>query len=229
MQFHNNFDLEEFLAYLLPGFLFLGILILEHKPWFATVFQVLPAGTSDFFTVFLLVVLFITISVILGHVFSLASRYVWRVLTNLLFGDPEKAIFATSDAYFTTALNQLLANRFARVFGAAMNDDGIRPAVPRLIRSYVFTRSQSASVARERIVRSRSICSNLITPILIIAALGPLNIPLSARIALAVVALLLLIKQRDLDVRESKEIYLTFAALTDAPPTSNTASNLPKA
>lgn len=164
MQFQNNFDLEEFLAYLLPGFLMLGVLIFEYKGWFAGLYQALPPGTSEFFSVFLLIVLFVTVSVVLGHVFSLVSRFVWRTLTNLLCGDPEKAIFAAKHRYFTPTLNQLIAGRFAHVFGIAMNEQGIRNAVPRLIRSYVFTRSQTAAVSRERIVRSRAICSRASPP-----------------------------------------------------------------
>lgn len=216
MEFRSTFDLEDFLAYLLPGFLMLGVLIFDYRDWFAGLYQGLPPGTSEFFSAFLLIALLVTVSVVLGQIFSLVSRFVWRTLTNLLLGDPEEAIFSAKHHYFTPTLNQLIARQFARVFGASMTEEGIRDAVPRLIRSYVFTRSQNAAVSRERIVRSRSICSNLVSPVLIIAFLGPFNMNWCVRAALVLTALLLLIKQRDLDVRETKEIYLTFAAITGA-------------
>ena len=223
MQFQNNFDLEEFLAYLLPGFLFLGWYILEYKTAIASISQAFPAGTSDFFIVFVLIVLFVTVSVILGHVFSLASRFVWRTLTNRFVGDPEQLVFSSNDGFFSPPLNALIAGRFLQVFGVEMTEVSIRRAVPRLVRSYVFTQSPPAATSRERIVRSRSICSNLVTPLLAIAVLGGLGMSVTARIILVAAALLLLLKQRDLDVRESKEIYLTFVALTEPPQARPTA------
>jgi hypothetical protein len=141
MQVHNNFDLEEILAYIVPGFLFLSVLLVQYSGFVSVPYDTIGKGTSEFFAVTLALVLFIAVSMILGHIFSLASRFVWRSLINTLFGDPENAIFERCHPFFTPRLNDLLATRFQQIFDVPMTDGAIRLAVPRLIRSVVVTRS----------------------------------------------------------------------------------------
>lgn len=234
LQFQNTFDLDEFLAYLFPGSLFLGVLLLNDGRGVFDAYATAANQTSELFIGAMVFVVFLGASLICGHVFSIISRVLWRPLLNWLAGeDPERAIFHLKkedriappkwplgrvfgrlDAFFTVELNAKLDAAFQQVYGSSIGDKGIRPAVPRMIRSYAFANSARANASREQIVRSRSICANLATPVLFLAATGPFDMDWIWRVGLLACGILLLCKQRDLDLREAKETYLYFLAIT---------------
>lgn len=222
MQFQNNFDLEEFIAYLLPGFLFLGSIAIERATTLNGLLVALDKLSSGFVGGFVFVVMFVTLSLILGHVSSVFTRSVQRPLINAIFGDPEEAILnegrtTALTRFFTPELSSAIRDRFEAVFGLDPLAAGIRPAVPRMIRGYVFERSENTTSIRRQIVRHRAICGNLVVPVLATTLYGSIAIgPLGYLGALAIAGALLW-KQRDLDVRESKEIYLNFLVITAAP------------
>jgi hypothetical protein len=160
-------------------------------------------------------------SLILGHLLSTLVRSVERNLINWLLGDPENAVMPKSEndtslftegRYFTEQFRELFASKYKSVFQREIETEPAT-AVPRLVRSYVFHYSESARSSRDRIVRGRSFCANMALACIIGSALNYATFDAAVHLSLWLVAALLIIKQRSLDVREAKEIYSHFLAI----------------
>lgn len=222
MQFQNNFDLEEFLAYLLPGFLFwLGVAI-SYPDALASTFVPLKDRTSELLAGFILSVSFIAASLLAGHVFSFVSRRVWQPFVNIFGADPERVIFthlrgrssAALRAFFSPSILLLIKARFQQIYGVDYDTDEVAPATPRMIRAAVAREGSAVTATRQQVVRARALCSNMVTPVLILPWLLPLAAPSWVTITIGIlIAAMLLLKQRELDVREVKETYLAFIAI----------------
>lgn len=228
MQFQNNFDLEEFLAYLLPGFLVLGFVALLNVESLVGIQQRFPGASSGIEFAFLFITLFVTASIVVGHAISFVVRKFARWAMNRVLSDPEQLIAADPQStgagkFVDNGTIQWLQTEFAATFGKEPTDPAIKQVAPRLIRAYVFEESARIGATRDAIVRHRSICANLAIALILVAGLvwfdaaGGALLPPSAAAAkigaLLILALILFAKQRDLDIRETKEIYVGFLVL----------------
>ncbi len=233
MHFETNFDLDEFLAYLVPGSICSIILYIKFSPMVITVIPKLNQYGPEYAILFLFTVFFIAISLAIGHLCSVLGRNIIRPLIYLIFGDPDFSIFVfrhgfwTDKEFYSVPLTKAVSNRFKAAFGLAMEDRKLVRAVPRLIRSYVFLRAPMAIVVRDRIVRARSICGNLIFPTLLAIILFYADLGFVYSGALLGSAILLIVKQMSLDSRESKELYAAFLGLDmgRGPPGTGHANN----
>jgi hypothetical protein len=219
MQFQNNFDLEEFLAYLLPGF---TCIVLLYAKWSSNFVQFVPSLNKygpEYLILFLSIVFCVALSLALGHLCSVFSRFVIRPLLYAVLFDPEKSIIPSRQrrgiekSFYSPTITKKIAERFTRIFDLDLNDPGVQASVPRLIRAYVFSKTPASLIVRDRIVRARSLCSNLIPAISLAIILFYNSLGTVYCIVLAISAALLVIKQFSLDIRESKEIYTTFLSL----------------
>jgi hypothetical protein len=176
----GGFDFDEFISYLIPGSLFVGALVLpENAIALGEIISGIDSGSNSNSTILKFFV-FIGASLITGHFFSVISRYVWRPLTYLFVsGDPAFAIFsknANSNQFFTDELNELIAKKFKEIFGEELSSPHLRRSIPRLIRSYVFAKDERAFARREKIVRSRLLCANFVTPLVVLSIVLPFQI-----------------------------------------------------
>lgn len=228
MQFQNNFDLEEFLAYLLPGFLVLGFSTLLNIEILTTLQQRFSSTNSGIEFTFLFIVIFVTASIVVGHGISFLVRKVVRWAMNRALSDPEELIATDplskgAAKFLDSEAVKWLQTEFAATFGKSPTEVAIKQLAPRLIRTYVFEESARIGATRDAIVRHRSICANLAVALILVAGLvwfdaasGAFFPPLAAAAKiglLLVLASILLAKQRDLDIRETKEIYIGFLVL----------------
>jgi hypothetical protein len=219
MQFQNNFDLEEFLAYLLPGFV---CSLLVFSRWSSEIAAFVPSLNRygpEYAILFICITLFITVSLALGHLCGLFARNLLRPFLNLLLGDPEQSIILsrqrrwTDKGFYSAPFLEAVSARFKSVFGLTLDDRLLWKAAPRLIRSYVIVRSPIVAVVRDRVVRSRSLCANMVLPAVAAAIIFRSELSWQLLVSLLVVAILLVVKQVSLDIRESKEIYTAFLVL----------------
>lgn len=218
MKFQNTFDIEEFLAYLLPGFLLLATFILNDPARLDKVISTTTEERAEFLTGFILSIQFVTISVLLGHASSVVARHVVRPMMNRLLGDPEECLTRGATPFglatvFTPEIKAIIRKQFEQRFGLESMSPNVQKSVPRLIRNYVFQNAERVELLRQKIVRQRAICANMIPPLILILVWRPLNIDGNAILWIVAILGLLIAKQRDLDIRETKEIYLNFLAL----------------
>lgn len=221
MQFQNNFDLEEFLAYLLPGF---GCCVLLYVKWGPEIQHFTPLLSkygSETLILFLSIVFFITLSFAIGQLCSVFSRFALRPIIHRLYFDPEFSIIASRQKrkverkFYPPTITQLISEKFLKIFGFDMNAPEVQIAVPRLIRAYVLTRAPTALAIRDRIIRSRSLCANFVAPVLLTIVLFAANLGFLHSFMLVGCALALIIRQVSLDIRESKELYTEFLSLNE--------------
>jgi hypothetical protein len=217
MHFSANFDLDEFLAYLIPGGLLLAVIawmnfeLLEHL-----IPKEMPKGLLGSLLTLSSV---IALALASGHALSIFSRVVVRTVLNAAFGDPDDIIFRDArrsrsfgafTAYFSDEVIVAIESKFNTIFGHAASAPGYRLAAPRIIRSYVISANTAVRVQRERIVRTRAMCANLFIPCLLLAIVLFRGGGAAAGSLLFSASLLLIAKQRILDVRETKEVYIGF-------------------
>jgi hypothetical protein len=206
-----DFDLDEFLAYLLPGAL---VVILAHS-----VFGVdaarnmldLKLPAPDYTTGVLGLLAYLGMTLAAGHVASIWSRAVVQPLVRSIAGDPQTAIFASSDhAFYSADFRKLVYDKFKGLFNFDIDAPGMREASLQMVRAYVLKNSAAAITVRERVVRARSMCGNLTFPLILFAILlSCRGYWLYALLAL-VIAGLLAAKQHLLDQREYRAINSYF-------------------
>lgn len=224
-----NFDLEDFVAYILNGCLLIAALSMLT----GITFESLTAGTSvpegDTASFFLIGVSMALI-LVAGHASSVFSRYVTRRATWWFVGSPRERpfgysrepVFGGGGALWNDDLLTRLRNALDDLQTFDQDLDRIR-AAPRLIRSYVLERSERLRERRSRLVQARSVCANAVLPMLLFALHSLLNGQLAVFLMSLGTAAILLCKQHDLDRREWKEIYVGFLVLKPdhAPPSSS--------
>jgi hypothetical protein len=210
---HLEFDIDEFLAYLLPGAL---VVILAHSIFGIDAAQNLldlKLPQPDYTTGMLCLFAYLGISLAAGHVASIWSRAVLQPLVRSIAGDPQTAIFGGSDRFFYTAdFRKLVHDKFQHLYKSAIDAPGMREAAPQMIRAHVLKNSSAAITVRERVVRARSLCGNLTFPLVLFA------VPLACRgdwlhtLLPLLIAGLLAAKQHLLDQREYRAINSYFIA-----------------
>lgn len=154
-----------------------------------------------------------------GHFFSMVVRYSVRNVQNRWLGDPRNAILNMQNrkqacsSFFSDEFCSAFRAKYNDVFDATIDEAGMSKSIPRIVRSYVLHHSESARQIRERLMRSRSFCANLAMAFIFSSIINIFAFPLIVHVFLWVGSLLLMIKQRSLDERESKEIYTHFLAI----------------
>lgn len=221
MGFTNNLDLDELLSYFLSGSLLIAVVVVGN-PQLA---NELAAATGPLegtaFAALVQFVLLSSLSLILGHILSILVRTVVRGLINKVLFDPRHAVLPSSghDAgkraaseFFTNEFRIAFSEKFQAEFGNTL-ENVPESSVPRMVRSYVFSNSETATAIRERIVRARSFCGNMALS-LIIGSLANVNgFGMAVHFSMWAMASFLIMKQRSLDVREAKEIYTHFLVI----------------
>jgi hypothetical protein len=209
---HFDFDIDEFLAYLLPGAL---VVILIYSIFGAdSVRDVLNLKffEPEYTRALLGLSAYLGLTLAAGHVASLWSRIVVQPLIRVVVGNPKKAIFGGSDkAFYTPELRKAISDKFANVFKFSLETAGEK-AAPLMIRAHVLQHSSAAVTIRERVVRARSLCGNLTFPlIMFVVLLIYRGYWLFAAVPFAI-AVLLAVKQHLLDRREYRAINSYFVA-----------------
>ena len=221
MGFSSSLDLDELFSYFLSGSVFIAIFAIGHPDTVNTLLDLAKPLSGTPIATIMQSVLFLGLSLNLGHVFSVLVRTFQRRLINSVLGDPRQAIFPiigsglkrrAAPEFFNKEFRQAVANKFESVFKKKPSE---LPALslPRLIRSYVFHNSESAIGIRERIVRARSFCANMAISLTTASIFNFCALTLEIHMAIWGIAILLIFKQRSLDLREAKEIYTHFLAL----------------
>jgi hypothetical protein len=212
VQFQNNFDFGEFLAYLLPG----ALLFFAFNLLFGRSVDLLSSGETDLLQSYgsvLGIIFVVAISIAAGHLCSVWTRWVLRPLAWRLGGNPRLDILKSSSAFYSGEFRRRLALKFSEVVGVSMLDAEIAPAVPRLIRSHVLNKMPATFILRERHVRARGLCGNLSAPLLIFFLIFLAQGQCLLALATLLGTCALFVKQQDLDVREWKEIYTAFLTI----------------
>jgi hypothetical protein len=146
------------------------------------------------------------------------ARFLVCPLINQAMGDPEMAILPTQTPracrdFFTDALRATIATKFEEVFAMSLQSESIRRSAPRLIRAFVLHNSTSAEQRRGAIIRPRSFTANLAMAFVSSSLITIGQAPWQAHLMLWIGAGLLIVKQRNLDEREAKELYTYFLAI----------------
>ncbi len=206
-----EFDLDEFLAYLLPGAL---LIVLGHAVFGVQAVKYLldlKLPEPNYTTAFLSLFSYLAISLTFGHVASLWNRYVIQPIMQRIAGDPQSAIFGDIDqGFYSQHFRTLISERFARLYGADLYAPAMREAAPHMIRAHVMRTCPAAVSARDKVVRARSLCGNLTLPMILF---GVQLLSKSAWLVAPVpilVAALLAQKQHILDRREYRTISTFF-------------------
>lgn len=207
-----SFDLEEFIAYLLNGSLLL-VALNQYIPLSSLVVSIEIFKPDTLAQNVVNTLVFAAAAILGGHISSTISRYLIRQLTWRLVQRPRNVPFtAAGSKFWSENLRAAIEQKAVQVFQGL--DVELTPrSTPRLIRSYVVSHSQEISEIRTRIVRARSLCANAVFPVLLFSGGFFWAQNYFAGALLAGCAVLLAIKQHDLDGREWKEIYLGFLAL----------------
>jgi hypothetical protein len=212
-EMHLEFDIDEFLAYLLPGAL---VVIVGHSIFgtdAARNLLDLKLPQPDYTTGVLSLLAYLGLTLAAGHVASIWSRAVLQPLIRLIAGDPQTAIFGGSDRSFYTAdFRKLVRDKFQHLYKHAIDTPGMREAAPQMIRAYVLKNSSAAITIRERVVRARSLCGNLTFPLLLFSILIFLHGYWLSSILPLAIAVLLAAKQHVLDQREYRAINSYFVS-----------------
>jgi hypothetical protein len=208
-----EFDLDEFLAYLLPGALLVilaySVFDVESVRDILNLKPIEPEFTRDLLSLSS----YLGITLVAGHIASIWSRAVVQPLARKIVGDPQTAIFGGSDyAFYTADFRNLVHAKFLSVFKFPIDARGMREAAPQLIRAHVLKNNSAAITMRDRVVRTRSLCGNLTLPLILFAILlSWFGYWLEAPLPLAIAALLAA-KQHLLDQREYRVINSYFIA-----------------
>jgi len=212
-----NFDLDEFIAYLLTG----GLLVLiVGKIFEKKVSHIMPivlsadnpAGTLA------LAVIFGSFALIAGHFCSIVSRYITRNIIWFFTRRPREIPFYNQHHKFwhplmKTRLRHKLAQDFGSIFDKEDTEDYLMQAskfAPRLVRAKVLHECECTRTSRLRIVRARSFVANSVTPLCVLAYLFYIYEENVASGICIFISVLLMVKQHDLDKREWKEIYSAY-------------------
>lgn len=206
-----NFDIDEFLAYLLPGAL---VVILAHSVFGADAARNmldLKLPEPNFTTAVLGLFAYLGLSLAAGHVASFWSRFVVQPLTRRIAGDPQTAIFGGSDhLFYSEEFRTLVADKFESLFNVPMRSPGMEEAAPQMIRAHVLKSSPAAVSIRERIVQARSMCGNFTFPLVLFAVLLVWRGHWPHALLVVVIAAVLAAKQHLLDRREYRSINSYF-------------------
>lgn len=209
-----NFDIDEFIAYLLNGGLFIGAFLYIFPDTQATRLLLDEQRTAPQYELVILVGV-AAAALVAGHVSSMASRFIVRRATWWLLGRPREAPFSAKIGQFwTEEVCLALQRRFEEEFGSKLvygpSRDQMKTLAPRMIRTSVIGRNSSIMSIRERIVRARSFCANSVLPLAVFAVGLIVEQNFVVGGVVLIIALLMVVKQHDLDVREWKEIYVGF-------------------
>jgi hypothetical protein len=199
------FRLYDFLAYLFPGAAtFHALYCLESvKP------TSLAQGLSTKDPV-LDVLLLLVGAYIVGLAWSVISREVLRPLIWIRW-HPRIQYFENSAE--NSPLGHSLARQLQILTRQVFNDSSLSgPQAHRLCRAYVAQHCPKAWANREAIVAVRSMCANLICPIIVYALAFATKGWWAMVIASVTVFVSLIIKMISLDQREWREIYFAFLA-----------------
>jgi hypothetical protein len=208
-----DFDIDEFLAYLLPGAL---IVILARSV--ATTDAVrdildLKLFEPEFARTLIGVSAYLGASLAAGHVASVWTRFVVQPLVRAIFGNPQSAVFGQSDSHFyTPQFRKLVHDKFNTIFNAAIDSPGMRGPALQMIRAHVLRNSSAAITVRERVVRARSLCGNMTLPVILFALLLFHSAHVTYGLVLLAIAVLLAAKQHLLDQREYRSINSFFVS-----------------
>lgn len=218
MNFSSNIDLDELLSYFLSGSFFIALSAVGHPDRVMALLEMIHPFNDMALASIIIFVVFFCAALMLGHLFSVLIRCIGRPLINLLLGDPRQAVLpavegctsqrASAD-FFSNEFREAFADKYKKVFKADISEMP-RVAVPRLVRSHVFHKSESAIRTRERILRARSFCAHMAVSCIAVSFVNIPEFHIGAHMVLWSAAILLIIKQRSLDLRESKEIYTHF-------------------
>lgn len=221
MGFSSNLDLDELLRYFLSGSFFIAICAIGRPELALAIAGSLePLSNTGLISVAHVVVLS-TVALILGHTFSIIVRSLQRRLLNRALGDPKYFILPpeinpqkmnSKSKFYSNDLRRIFKEKFTTTFDRDLNEETL-DAMPRVVRSYVFHKSESARAIRDRIVRVRSFCANMAISCLLAAIVCIGALPNITILILLCAALILTVKQRSLDEREAKEVYTHFIAL----------------
>jgi len=239
VELKNNFDINEFLGYILPGSLLLLWLQYTAADLDVSGLQTQWQGMPTAYAGVLIIVLFIAGSMICGYLCSIFTRFFMRPLVWMFNGNPRKVVLyaqdgctwldklraaiakrfpekqpVTEDRFYSPAVLKKISDQFHAVYGLDLKDPTIANAAPRMIRSYVLQNSQAAFFFRERVVRTRAFCGHLALPLLLIGVSLFLNGQVILGFLDMGLVILLTWKQSDLDEREWKEIYMSFIGLS---------------
>lgn len=208
-----NFDVDEFLAYLLTG-CFLLVSIGRFSPHMLNDFISFGLSEKGVHVTFVTVVAAAALILVLGHLSSVVARGVTRSVLHGFFFNPRYMIFySVDDKFWNRPFKQRVYDNFMTNFGYTVSGKIQSEAAPRLIRSYVLNHYPATREIRNRIVRARSLCANSVLPVTIFSlSLFKVGNIMSGS-AFFILALSMLWKQHDLDIREWKEIYTAFANL----------------
>lgn len=214
-----NFDIDDFIAYLLSGALMLISLVQMCPSIIEIVVKNYTFSLKNQLAVEVLSILsLMSVVLLLGHVSSIFSRsHVRPLLRKFLFNPRMDALFDELyvDEFWSNEFKRKIFTNFNNKFGVDINE--CKDAAPRIIRSYVVNNNAETKEVREKIVRTRSLCSNCTLPIFVLTLTSfiqailkadPSLLPLSLTFLL--IFLYIIIKQIDLDLREWKEVYTAF-------------------
>jgi hypothetical protein len=212
-----NFDLDEFIAYILNGGLVLvalnGLIPIDVITQLDTFFPA-DAGASAVGKT----VLIAALSLLAGHISSVFARRVLRPLIRRMSKASRLKPWENGhwkkggSAFWTEELCKNLQTAFVQAF-PSLTVEGSKLAAPRLVRSFVIQRSSAVRETREHIVRARSLCANAILPLGLFVGLAVQGDTFVIAGLLVAAICVLISKQTDLDHREWKEIYTGFLAL----------------
>lgn len=213
LQFQNNFDLEEFLAYLLPGAVYLSAVLLAFPVELQSLKNTYSSIAPDLAVGFVFTLVFLAISLLFGHIFSVISRFVWRNILHLVFDDPELMIFKNNHKVITQSIKIKIDEKFQALFSLDPKKEDVKASFPKIVRSYVLLNSEKSAEIRKVTVRSRLMCANFMTPIVLILLSSPSFMKVQHYFAAILILILLFVRQYYLDTREARELYLAFLAL----------------
>jgi hypothetical protein len=207
MQPQTKYNVSELIAYLLPG----SILVIIVYYFWVGMPQTFTDIKDDKIRLAVEVLLYFGASLAGGHICSVWDRWILRPILHSIAGNPRTAILNSKGTkFYSTEIKLAIKSKFHKIFNLDMNNQAIRNAVPRLIRSYVLEHSSSIPVIRNNIVRVRSMAGNLSLPLIILSFLCCIDRQYTLCLLLLLACCALLIKQVDLDIREWKEVYLGF-------------------
>ena len=209
-----EFDLEEFLAYLLPG----AIVLLVAYPF-------APMGVVSYLdsiklpgpalvTGGVVSLSYLGLALAAGQLTTVWRRFIVQPLIKKCLGDPQYSIVDGKDHSFFCESAREAVSRQLKMMGFSMDDVNNRHVIPDIIRAHVIQNVPPAVVARDRWIRARSLGGNLNLPLL-------LMIPLAIRFGNAWLALiplaaavLLAARQFTLDRRESRALVIHFILIS---------------
>ncbi len=171
MNLFENFDFEEFLAYLLPG---AALILLLGKAEFGFARELLELGATatDTGHIVLVASTYAGVALVAGHVASIWNRAIVQTSLDLLFGTFVFNHEHTSDKqFFTRDFEAKFSEHFEKVFEQPLVEFGSGDSVEQIVRAKAFKEMPQVMASRDKIVRTRSLCGNFTLPMLFGAGL----------------------------------------------------------